>query len=220
MKIVKGHYGECRFCDNMDSIYGMPSLKEKSWDLCLTDPPYGGNYEKQDKINYKDEFQDLKWFYLCLAISSQMVFSSGKISMFNYPIPNLVICWYKPASTGHNLGGGISNWEPFLYYGKTRIPIDIIKSKSESYSSKWNHSTPKPLFVFQKLMYLIKPISVLDPFLGSGTTAEVCEELGIPWLGYEIMEEYAPDIEKRIQCGIKKHGQSSLTRFLTKKGAD
>jgi DNA modification methylase len=53
--------------------------------------------------------------------------------------------------------------------------------------------------------------------MGSGTTAEVCETLGIPWLGYEIMEEYAPDIQLRIQRGIKKHQQSFLTSYITPK---
>lgn len=34
-------------------------------------------------------------------------------------------------------------------------------------------------------------IGVIDPFLGSGTTAVACAELGVPFIGYEIVEEYA-----------------------------
>ena len=198
----------------MDPDHGLPSLAENSWDLCLTDPPYGGNYKKEDKINYTDALLSLDWFHAARLVSAQLIFSSGQISMFRYPTPNLVICWYKPACTGHNLVGGICNWEPFLYYGKTRIPIDVIKSKAQGYSSEWNHSSPKPLYVFNKIVALIKPRSVIDPFLGSGTTAEVCESLGIPWLGFEIMADYAPDIQKRIDRGIKRHAQQTIDKFV------
>jgi DNA modification methylase len=50
----------------------------------------------------------------------------------------------------------------------------------------------------------LKPKSVLDPFLGSGTTAEVCSQLKVSWLGFEIKVEYKADIEKRISFG-KSH---------------
>ena len=76
------------------------------------------------------------------------------------------------------------------------------------------HPHPKSKKLYRAIIKDAIPSSVLDPFLGSGTTAEVCESLGIPWLGYEIMEAYVPDIEKRIKRGIKKHSQQSLEVFL------
>ena len=39
---------------------------------------------------------------------------------------------------------------------------------------------------------------VLDPFLGSGTTLRSCLEVGVNGIGFEIMEEYVPDIKKRL----------------------
>ena len=33
---------------------------------------------------------------------------------------------------------------------------------------------------------------VLDPFMGSGTTSEVCQRLGRKWIGCELNEQYAP----------------------------
>jgi site-specific DNA-methyltransferase (adenine-specific) len=38
---------------------------------------------------------------------------------------------------------------------------------------------------------------VLDPFLGSGTTAIACEQSGRRWLGAEISAEYASLINDR-----------------------
>ena len=66
------------------------------------------------------------------------------------------------------------------------------------------HSSSKSVELFFVIILQMKPTSVIDPFLGSGTTAEVCESLGIPWVGFEIMEEYRLDIEKRIARGISK----------------
>lgn len=40
---------------------------------------------------------------------------------------------------------------------------------------------------------------VLDPFMGSGTTAMVAEELGRGWIGIELNEEYVDIIKKRLE---------------------
>lgn len=42
------------------------------------------------------------------------------------------------------------------------------------------------------------PPLVLDPFLGAGTVAGVCEVLGRRWLGCELYEEYAALIPRRV----------------------
>ena len=39
---------------------------------------------------------------------------------------------------------------------------------------------------------------ILDPFLGSGTTAVACERLGRRWIGIEISKEYCDIAVKRI----------------------
>jgi len=41
---------------------------------------------------------------------------------------------------------------------------------------------------------------VLDPFMGSGTTAEVAEKLGRKWLGFELNRTYKELIEERINA--------------------
>jgi DNA modification methylase len=43
-----------------------------------------------------------------------------------------------------------------------------------------------------------RPGRVLDPFMGSGTTAMVAEELGRDWLGIELNAEYAALAEARL----------------------
>ena len=51
---------------------------------------------------------------------------------------------------------------------------------------------------------------VLDPFLGSGTTGEVCQELGRNWIGFELNEANGPLIEKRTrQMGLFADGETA-----------
>jgi DNA modification methylase len=39
---------------------------------------------------------------------------------------------------------------------------------------------------------------VLDPFMGSGTTAEVCKKLNRKYIGFELNESYKDLINKRV----------------------
>jgi DNA modification methylase len=62
------------------------------------------------------------------------------------------------------------------------------------------HPTEKPLKLFQ---YLIESSSdegdiILDPCIGSGTTAEACINLGRNYIGYEINKEYFDIANQRI----------------------
>ena len=40
---------------------------------------------------------------------------------------------------------------------------------------------------------------VLDPFMGSGTTAVVARRLGCCYIGFELNEEYVAICEKRLE---------------------
>ena len=211
MKVLKGNYGECRFCDNIDTDYGLPSLKEKSWDLCLTDPPYGINYkdkhERHNSIHYNDSELKPEWLNVALLKAKGVYFTCGVTNLFNWVI------WQKPNYTLRGFyypdAGGYFHLDYLLGYGYipniTKLR-DMSIQKTHKYDG-FKHPDPKPLGSWNYILNKLEPTSVLDPFLGSGTTAQVCEHLGIPWLGYEIMEEYAPDIEKRIKKGIVEHSR-------------
>ena len=52
-----------------------------------------------------------------------------------------------------------------------------------------------------------KPAIVLDPFMGSGTTAIVAEDLGRHWAGIEVSQKYADEeLRPRIETSRLKHG--------------
>ena len=80
---------------------------------------------------------------------------------------------------------------------------------------KDDHPTPKPVKLMQFFIENHSEVGdiVLDPFLGSGTTAIACEKLQRRWIGIEISKEYCELARKRIepwvnQTRINAFGQS------------
>lgn len=63
------------------------------------------------------------------------------------------------------------------------------------------HPTEKPIEPFKKYIRILtnEGDSVLDPFLGSGTTAAACEQLGRHCTGIDMSEEYCEMAKKRIE---------------------
>ena len=60
------------------------------------------------------------------------------------------------------------------------------------------HPTQKPVNVIRPLIMNGANI-IIDPFLGSGTTAIACERLKRKWIGIEIEEKYCEIAAKRIE---------------------
>lgn len=90
-----------------------------------------------------------------------------------------------------------------LFKAKSDIGFqsNIIENVNRDNLEDYNiHCTVKPLELIEKLVDLTMPISedniVIDPFLGSGTTAVACKKKGINYLGIEISKEYI-DIAKK-----------------------
>jgi DNA modification methylase len=64
-----------------------------------------------------------------------------------------------------------------------------------------NHPTQKPIYLirtFIKVSSNEKDI-ILDPFMGSGTTAVACKQLNRNYIGFEIDKEYCKIAEKRLK---------------------
>ena len=68
-------------------------------------------------------------------------------------------------------------------------------------SQKYKHITPKPKPLLKNILKHSsnKNDIILDPFLGSGTTAVACKELGRNFIGIEINPEYCAIAENRLR---------------------
>jgi len=90
--------------------------------------------------------------------------------------------------------------EQHLRKGKYATNILRVPSLKGSSKEKIGHPSQKPIALIHQLILSSsrKGDSVLDPFLGSGTTAASAEELGRKWVGIELNPEYCDITKKRI----------------------
>ena len=201
----------------MDSLEFMKQLPDKCIDLVLTDPPYGVNLGKKQNAGVKkksyDNFDDSpevvipmvnKVLEECFRVSNLVVMTPGVKNMFSYPKPSHVGSFYYPAASGMN-AWGFSCWQPIFYYGKDPWKgKDADSYRSTEQTEKNGHPCPKPI---NQWKWLLKRTSlegwtVLDPFLGSGTTAVAAKQLGRNYIGIEISENYCKIANDRLRQEI------------------
>ena len=85
--------------------------------------------------------------------------------------------------------------------GPSRFFYTAKASKKERGEGN-THPTVKPLKLMQWLVKLTKPPGggvVLDPFVGSGTTALACENVGRKCIGIDLSEEYLEIAKRRLE---------------------
>lgn len=80
------------------------------------------------------------------------------------------------------------------------IKRDIIESAVETIKGA-KHPAIYPEHIIWELLKLLtrKGDIVLDPFIGSGTTAIACKKSGRDYIGFDISSEYCKSAEKRLK---------------------
>ena len=187
-----------------DCLEVMKDIPDNSVDLVLTDPPY--NY-KQDFGVCKDSWTQEEYeLFLndiikqCHCITKkEIVMFCGTGNLYRYPEPSMIMMWYKP-NASHRAGRVIHNkFEPILVYSaQHNIFCDVITCMAKT--KNLVHPTEKPISIISKLLNdFTKPNDiVLDPFLGSGTTAVACKQLNRHFIGIEINPDYCKIAKERL----------------------
>ncbi len=80
--------------------------------------------------------------------------------------------------------------------------FNITSSSDKSYE----HPTQKPIKLISRIIKASsnKGDIVLDCFLGSGTTAVACKQLGRKYIGIELSKEYCAIANKRLNAVPEK----------------
>ena len=134
-----------------------------------------------------------------------LVFSAGKPKIYN-EIKD-VPCKYsgKTSSNSKRLPNG-----EMRRYGKIKISDFQARSNiwAISQTTITQHPAPFPLQLAKDHIYSWSNEGdlVLDPFMGSGTTAVAAIELNRKYIGIEEVEEYCKIANARIQNAINKKG--------------
>src|SRR3990167_8300073 len=98
------------------------------------------------------------------------------------------MCGYK-GSPGTSAWTGFNDWEPMLVYGKIKgmQMHDYLYAAPEPFVN--GHPCPKPLRWSKHIIEKSGGLSVIDAFMGSGTTLRAAKDLGRKAIGIEIEEK-------------------------------
>ena len=216
-----------------DCLEILPALGEV--DAVVTDPPYGvGLIGKRTKsaaskanVGYLSKTVDDESIFDRLifpalfgenaAHYSRAVITPGTRLMFSYPRPADIGCAFFPAGAGLGRWGFVG-YHPILYYGACPYlargmghrPSSLEISGSAGKASDDRHPVAKPIkwMEFCVTKATADPTdTVLDPFMGSGTTGVACANLGRKFIGIEIERKYFDIACERIAAA---HSQGRL----------
>jgi site-specific DNA-methyltransferase (adenine-specific) len=176
------------------------------WDLTLTDPPYGVGFADWDKAVPSKE-----WLEVCLLRSALTIITPGNRNHYDYPKPKWTLCWFRPGSTQRADGGGFSHWEPVLVYGGNPFAFDAKEFNPQTGEANSGHPCTKPMSVWK---WLISgglgdkdACTIVDPFVGSGTTLVAAKDMGHRAIGIEIEERYCEIAAKRLSQEVFEFGK-------------
>ena len=204
------YHGDCREI--------LPSI---SADVLITDPPYGvnlgdhrganetrsGYLVKSGYASYQDTDANLRAIVVpgitaALSIVKRgVVFCAGsKIGAF--PEGSCVGGVYLPAGCGRT-AWGFQNLALAIFYGSAPglekgAKATVIRSTASA--QKTGHPCPKPLPWMSWLVQLASQEgeTIIDPFMGGGTTLRAAKDAGRRAIGIEIEEKYCEIAAKRM----------------------
>ncbi len=186
---------------NADCREILPTLKA---DLVFADPPYGNGTEYGTYNDTKDSLAELirDVIPMILDVGDLTFITPGIGNMFDYPNPEWVLSWVKPNSMSRNGLGGFNMWEPVLVYGRRVIRQDQFSYAKtvQPFKDVGDHPCPKPSDVLRRLVNIgsDEGDTVLDPFMGSGTTLRAAKDLNRKAIGIEIEEKYCEIAANRM----------------------
>jgi len=201
---------------NMDCLEGLKQMEDNSVDLVITDPPYGmsfqSNYRKEKHLEIiGDDKLPIEIINECFRVAKKAVYIFCRWdNLYELPKPKSIISWVKNnwsmGDLEHEHG---RQWEAICFYPQEehefikRIP-DVIHCNRTGNDL---HPTQKPVKLIRELIKANKGQLILDPFIGSGTTALACKQLNRDYIGFELEKKYFDIANDRLK-------QSNLLTLL------
>jgi len=176
---------------------------------------------------FKDEKEYLKEMFTVIKECSRLLKSTGSIYVFiadryNSFIRKFMIdcglhykntlVWYKTNPVPHFMKNNFCNSYEFccfacknpkefiFHFGWQKNMHNVISLPICGGHERTSHPSQKPLKLVKNLIEISseKDAIVLDPYLGSGTTAVACKELNRNYIGIEINPDYCKIAERRL----------------------
>ena len=177
-----------------------------TFDLLLTDPPYGitnktkrGGVRSPGKYHTRSELWDVppdrETIGMMLDAARNGIIWGGNYFADMLPPTHGWLYWHKDQPLPNRADGELA-WTTF------DAPLRAKFHRYESGAGRI-HDTQKPVAVMAWCLKLAGDIeSVVDTFVGSGTTLVAAKLAGIKAVGIEINEKYCEAAVKRLAQGV------------------
>ena len=205
-----------------DCMEAMEKLPDHSVDALITDPPYGVNYRSNKGKRFGRISGDAETQVEFIGLCSRKIKETGCAAIFTRwdvqhklyePIEKSglkiasAIIWDKERHGMGNLRGAFApSYETIIFARKRlfsfpggRRPKDIIRVAKVN-EGKMIHPTQKPVELMKWLIeHLTRPgDTVLDCYMGPGSTGIAAEQTGRNFVGIEIDSGYYEIAKERI----------------------
>jgi len=204
-----------------DCLELMKELDDKSIDLVLTDPPYGQSLgygrgqlgeryvKNDDNLDWLPLFSKNIWRILKDNTEALVFCQWRRYSVFEKYLLSVgftirtVAIWNK-MNAGLSGGGYAEQYEQIIVLRKGEARENYYRGNvynDNRLSGRPEHPTQKPVILFENLICMCSDENdlVLDPFIGSGTTAVACIRTNRNFIGFEINQDYVNIANKRIK---------------------
>lgn len=190
---------------NDDCVKVMESMPSSSIDCLFTSPPF----KEEDVDGDYWEFYS-KFFLEAIRVTKRIMFiihsSTKLLKLIEVNPPQRILIWGKEinrCSYRYNpilcyyLDG--QKWNKYIWSDAFGIP-PIIPNKYKF------HKYQDPVILYETILKMAKRggcVTVMDPFMGSGTTGVACNNLGMDFMGIEIDKEIFRKTENHLLSIIK-----------------
>lgn len=191
--------GNCRLLLG-DCLEIMPTLGR--FDAVVTDPPYGIGITDSPRLAvsrgmggkaWDDVPADLSWLD---AVNQPAIIWGG--NYFDLPPTRAPLVWDK-----NNAGRDFADFE-MAWTNLDMVARRFVMRPMNMDGGK-QHPTQKPVEVMKWCLgFLPDAETILDPFMGSGTTGVACVKTGRMFTGIEIDPDYFEIACKRIRDAYKQ----------------
>lgn len=191
-----------------DSLKIMQSFPDKYFDCVITDPPYGlgidgqkesfatnpkHNRKKHPFMGWDSKIPSKKYFDEMFRISKNQIIWGGNyfVDYFTEGHKGWLV-WDKGQR-------GLTMSDGELAYSSFDSALRIFTfNRSILKTDGAHHPTMKPLELMRWCVEYSGAKSVIDPFMGSGTTILAAKQLGVNALGIDIAPEYVEKARNRL----------------------
>lgn len=191
-----------------DCLDILPTLETGSVDAVITDPPYGIGINKSNRLSVSRGFGGQTWDDEPLYQHIEYLFYTyGDLPMAiwggNYyahllPPSRGWLIWDK--RTGANSFADCELAWTNIDSVVKMYTVPLVGANAKDTQERY-HPTQKPITLMKWILekYTSCGSTILDPFMGSGTTGVAAVQLGRKFIGIEIDETYYEIAKKRIQ---------------------